>query len=106
MYQGDSAPNPILTCVREDGSVIDLTDTTVRFIITNPQTKRHTNDPNADTGVTNVCTLVNAAEGQCTYAWNPKDLPVAGIYPCMLVITYTDNKQETREILVSATARS
>lgn len=82
IYQNDTSPN-ITFNVTRGGTVVDLTGCTVRFRIQDPVTGVLTNsDPH------NICTITNATQGVCTYAWNNTDLPDPGTYQANLQITY------------------
>lgn len=82
IYKSDTAPNMTFTITRIDGSIVDLTGATVKFKIQDPVTGVRTND------AANTCTLINAANGTCKYAWNNTDLPDPGTYAANLVIYY------------------
>lgn len=99
-YAGDSSPNITFNVSREDGSVVDLSNATVRLIIRNPLTGKRTNDAN------NSCQVISAT--QVRYAWNINgtDLPVAGVYKADIVITYPDQQEETYGLTINAEARA
>lgn len=98
-YAGDSSPNITFNVSRVDGSIVNLTGATVKFIIQNPVTGKHTNDAN------NLCVVANSTT--VVYSWNTAgtDIPVAGIYKSVLQITYPDNQLETYAISISAQRR-
>lgn len=84
IYKTDTAPSITFTITRLDGTIVNLTGATVRFKIQDPVTGILTNS-----NTTNLCTITNAAQGVCTYAWNNTDLPDPGTYSANLVIYYT-----------------
>lgn len=100
-YVGDGAPNITFTISREDGSIVNLTGATVRFIIQDPDTHLPTNNPTNT--ITNLCTIIDPANGICTYAWNPgSDTPDPGIYSGQIKIRYGNAAEETYGLLISA----
>lgn len=102
-FVNDTSPNLTFTVTRTDGSIVDLTDCTVKFRIQDPTTNTRTNDTN------NVCTITDAVHGVCEYAWVGTDLPDAGTYTANLQITYPtldpddDNQVETFAVTIQTT---
>lgn len=101
-FAGDSAPGITFTITRADGSIVSLVGATVSFVIQNPITGVPTN--NQVGGIKNQCTIIDAVNGVCTYAWNPggTDIPVPGIYRANIVIQYPDSSRETYPVQISA----
>lgn len=96
---GDSAPDETLYLVREDGTVVVLTNAqSVKLIIIDPVTGLHTND------ATNDCTIIDAPNGVVVYSWTAggTDCPDEGIYRAYVRVTYNDNSQETVRIRIEA----
>jgi hypothetical protein len=98
-YAKDSSPNITFVLSRSDGSPVVLTGATVKLVIQNPITGKHTNDANSTCAVVNTNTV--------TYAWNilGTDLPVPGIYKAMLFIKYSDGQEEDYGITINAERR-
>ena len=97
MVQADSAPARVFTFVREDGSIADLTNaSSVDFIIYRPDTEAQTN-----TGMTACVIQSPKTDGKAKYSWSSGDLPIAGVYRCLLRITYTDSTKETAIVNVT-----
>lgn len=106
MTAGDTAPAYTFLLQRVDGTLPDLTqdDTEVLFVISNPETGEHTNDPAV--GITNVCTIVDANQAIIKYTWNPggTDVPAAGMYPVKLRIMYGGVERESADLTINAEA--
>lgn len=85
---GNTAPTYLITAERDDGTVIDLTGTTVtmKVYLNNTQT-------NTTSGHT-TCTLVTASSG--IFSWIPKagDFPSQGTYKGDVYVTYADTTLE------------
>jgi hypothetical protein len=98
MTAGDTSPNITFNFSRADNSPVNFLGGTVKFIIQNPLTGKHTNPSN------NVCTITGQAT--CTYAWNlaGTDVPTPGIYKCEVQISYPDGQLETYKVIISAAA--
>lgn len=80
----NTAPAYLITCDRDDGTVIDLTGCTVTM-------KLYRNGTQTNTTIGHdACTLVTAASG--IVSWIPKasDLPSAGKYKGDVKVTYAD----------------
>ncbi len=101
-FAGDSAPTEMFTIKRTDGSVVNLLGATVWLLIEDPDSGILTNEPS--NGKNNLCTIVNALGGLCSYSWNAggSDLPDPGFYKANLKIKYGDNTVETAAITISA----
>lgn len=99
MYAGDSSPNVTFNLSRPDNSPVDITGATVKLVIQNPYTNKHTNDGH------NSCSVTSATT--CTYAWNTAgtDLPNPGIYKAELQIAYADGQDETYGLQIVAERR-
>lgn len=101
MVQGDAAPSRIFALSREDGTIPDLSLVNrVDFLIFRPDDNSQTNG----TGNNNQseCTILPPANaGKVQYDWSTTDLPIAGVYRCLLRITYADNDPETTIIYVN-----
>ncbi len=84
----NTAPAYLITCDRDDGSIIDLTNTTVtmKLFLGSTQT-------NATTGH-DACTIVTATSG--IMSWQPKtgDLPSPGSYKGDVKVAYLDGTFE------------
>lgn len=85
----NTAPAYVITCDRDDGTIIDLTNTTVTMKLFNGATQT-----NGTTGH-DACTIVAAPSGQMS--WQPKtgDLPSPGSYKGDVKVTYADTTFET-----------
>ena len=88
MKQNDT-PSREFTAKREDGSIIDLTNTIVRFKIYDTESKRQTNYE------TDECSLTIPLEGKCVYQFKVGDVPDAVNYQCELEITFDGGNVET-----------
>lgn len=88
----NTSPAYEITCDRPDGSVIDLTSTTVTMKLYKNGAQTNT------TSGHDACTIVTAASG--IMSWQPKtgDLPTAGTYKGDVKVT---NSDLTYEILFS-----
>lgn len=86
IVEGNSAPPIVLTAVRPDGTVINVTNATVSLIITKAR------------AITNAghqtCVLTTPASGIVTYTPTTTDFPTQGTYICDLKIVYSDASVE------------
>lgn len=84
----NTSPAYLITCDRPDGSVIDLTSTTVTMKLYKNGTQTNT------TSGHDACTLVTAASG--IMSWQPKtgDLPSSGTYKGDVKVTNADATYE------------
>lgn len=85
----NTAPAYEITCERDDGSIIDLTGTTVTMKLYLGTTQTNT------TSGHDACTITSASGGVIT--WQPKtgDLPNSGTYKGDVKVTYGDTTFET-----------
>lgn len=90
LRKGDTAPNIPITCVYDDGTVVDLTGCTVKFKISDTNGTR-TNDAH------NSCTLTIAAAGTCLYDLFTGDIPNAGTYYGDTEITFASGEVQTQK---------
>ena len=88
--QNNTAPAYILTCERDDGTIIDLTNTTVTMKLYKGSTQTNTASGH------NTCTLVSPATAG-NISWIPKagDFPNPGTYKGDVTVTYIDGTFET-----------
>lgn len=84
--QGDQAPSITGNLTHADGTVFNLTDTTVRFQMRLSIDRRWSVNASA--------TIVDAATGRVRYDWQPGDLDEAGDYSARWLITFLDNSGE------------
>jgi hypothetical protein len=80
--QLNTAPPYIITCDRDDGTIIDLTNTTVTMKLF-----RGTTQTNITAGH-DACTIVNATLGQMSWQPGTNDLPSPGSYKGDVKVTY------------------
>lgn len=82
--QNNTAPSYQITCTRDDGTVIDLTNCTVTMKLYKGSTQTNS------TSGHDACTLVSATTG--VISWTPKvgDLPSPGSYKGDVKVTYSD----------------
>lgn len=100
MVQNNTAPSLPFT-IKRAGALVDLTGSTVRFMIHDNSTNARTND------AANTCVLGTPATGGiCTYNFGATDLPDATSYNCDLQITYPSGKIETSFDIVVINARA
>ncbi len=85
----NTAPAYDITCQRDDGTIIDLTNTTVTMALFNGQTQ--TNSASGH----NACSVLSPATAG-VMSWQPKagDLPNPGSYKGDVKVTYSDNTFE------------
>jgi hypothetical protein len=88
--QNNTAPAYILTCERDDGTIIDLTNTAVTMKL-----YRGTTQTNTASGH-NVCVVQTPATAG-NISWTPKvgDFPSPGSYKGDVTVTYIDSTFET-----------
>ena len=86
----NTAPAYNILCDRPDGSVIDLTNTTVTLKLFRGSTQTNT------TSGHNACINLSPATAGII-SWQPKtgDLPTAGTYKGDITVTYADSTEET-----------
>lgn len=96
MVQGDASPSKVFQFVREDGTVPDLTDyQSATFDIIRPDSGDQTN-PDSDT-----CEILSpGSNGWVQYDWSVGDLPVSGLYRCLLQIVDQNGKPETNIVYI------
>lgn len=84
VVQNNTAPGYTMTCERDDGTIINLTNCTVTLKL-----YRGTVQMNSVAGH-DACTIVTAAAG--TVTWQPKagDLSLPGKYKGDVKVTYSD----------------
>lgn len=84
MVQGDAGPPRTFTLIREDNSIVDLSDASkVVFDIYEPNSHTQTNS------TTNSCTILSPpSSGKVLYNWDATDLPQVGLCLAKLVVTY------------------
>jgi hypothetical protein len=99
---GDSAPDITFTCLRTDGSIVNLTSATVKFLIRDLKTGQNTND------TSNSCTISEPVAGQCIYRWTAggADCPEPGVYRGILQINYASNERESSTLRIEALANN
>lgn len=84
--QGDLAPSITGNLTHSDGTVYDLTDTTVRFQMRLSIDRRW--------AVNAPAVIVDAATGRVRYDWQAGDLDEAGDYSGRWLITFLDGSGE------------
>lgn len=86
--QSNTAPAYTMTCKRDDGTIINLTNATVTMKLFRGTTQMNTISGH------DACTTVSATLG--TVSWQPKagDLSLPGPYKGDVKITYSDNTFE------------
>lgn len=86
----NTSPAYQITCTRDDGSVIDLTNTTVTMKLFRGATQTNT------TAGHNACTVLSPSTAG-VMSWQPKtgDLPLPGSYKGDVTVTYADLTFET-----------
>lgn len=91
VVEQNTAPAYEITCERDDGTVINLTNCAVTMKLYLNSTQTNTASGHED------CTIIGATEGIVT--WQPRDgdLPSAGSYKGDVKVTYID---DTFEVLV------
>lgn len=82
VVEQNTAPQYQITCQRDDGTIIDLTNTTVTLNLYKGSTKTNTGHEN--------CTIITAASG--LVGWQPQtgDLSGPGSFKGDVQVTYTD----------------
>jgi hypothetical protein len=97
MIQGDASPSRVFSLVRTDGSIPDLTSAeSATFNIYRPDTNAQTN------ASTNECTIVPPGpNGQLQYNWNATDLPIPGVYRCVLQFLDQNGKPESNIVYIT-----
>lgn len=87
MKRNDTSPAITETLQDEDGNVIDITDSSVKFIM---------QDPNEDTvKISSSAEITDAEGGQVKYDWEEDDTDTAGYYLAEWEVTYSDDSVET-----------
>lgn len=85
--QNDTAPSLKATLKDGSGTVIDLTNATVRF---------HMKAVGATTTTTDrACSVIDATNGVVQYNWQPADTDTVGTYTAEFEVTYSDGTIET-----------
>jgi hypothetical protein len=82
VVQSNTAPQYQITCTRDDGSIVVLTNTTVTLNLYKGSNKVNTGHE--------TCTIINAGSG--IIGWQPQtgDLATPGSYKGDIVVTYLD----------------
>ena len=95
---GDSSPDIQFPVTRENGTIVDLTNATVKLRIQDPVTGLRTNDAQ------NTVVVLNGPAGLCSYSWNlaGTDCPDPGIYRADLQIVFPTGKKETYQFRIQA----
>lgn len=84
--QNDTYP-AIAGTVKHGGTVVDVTDCSVRF---------HMKAPGADTAkVVGMGEVLDGPAGQVAYQWVPGDLDTSGLFFGEFQVTYSDGNVET-----------
>lgn len=85
--QSDTSP-PIVAILKDaTGTVVDLTGSTIRFIMTNKATLVKIIDA--------PCDIVDAVNGRVSYAWVSPDTDVPAAYKAEFEVTWVDGTFET-----------
>lgn len=85
--EGDTSP-PIVAILKDaTGTVVDLTGTTIRFIMTNKSTSERVVDAAAD--------IVDAVNGRVRYLWVAPDTDVPANYKAEFEVLWLDGTFET-----------
>ncbi len=92
MVQNDTAPSYQFPLLQSDGvTPVDLTGSTVRFRIKDPDSNAETN-----TDANNTMSVIGLpTAGLVQYSWNVGDLPLAKTYLADVRITYGSGKRGT-----------
>lgn len=87
VVEQNTAPQFQITCVRDDGSIIDLTNTTVTLDLYKGTTKTNTGHE--------ACTIITATTG--VMGWQPGvgDFSGPGTFKGNVTVTYSDSTFET-----------
>lgn len=86
---GNTAPQYSITCVRPDGTVIDLTNCTVKFYLYLKKVQTNVGHESS------TVTILTAGSG--LIGWQPAtgDFALKGSYKANVVVTYSDSSVET-----------
>ena len=87
IVEQNTAPPLVITCERDDGTIIDLTGCDVDLIITNGSVQTN--------ALHEACVVTSPSAGLVTYQLQTGDIPTSGTYLCDVVITYSDDTIET-----------
>lgn len=89
LVQADTGPDITSTLTYDDGTVVDLTGSSVRFQMRLSTDRRFT--------VNAAATIVTAALGKVSYSWTDNDLSVPGTYQSQWQVTFPDGKVITTD---------
>lgn len=87
MKRNDTSPGLARTLYRADGSVVDLTGATVRFLAEDMEGDIKINAPAIIFG--------NPTEGRVRYAWKPEDTDTAGQFNAEFEVRFLDGGLES-----------
>jgi hypothetical protein len=86
LKRGDTRTAIKATLVGDDGNPVDLTETSVRFLVA---------DFRGTSLIARQAGIVSAAEGKVLFAFEPGETDTAGTYRAEFEATYLDGRKQT-----------
>ena len=91
LVANDTKPILSMTIKDSTGTAVNLAGCTVTFHFINENTGSQINDGAGD----DVCTVLVAADGTCTYTWSATDLATPGEYIGEVKVVFADASIQT-----------
>lgn len=86
LKRNDTAPAFTATCTDADGTAVDISNSTVRF---------HMTDSTGTVVVDAAATIVSGPDGTVSYAWSAADTDTSGHYKGEVEVTFADSTVRT-----------